>query len=111
MAPSKAIDCDDCFGECARGFLRQVVPDAAGQEPVRVLAGEFLRIRTRVRVWRTIRITLTCDGVYGDRWTRRKPLFHIVVLRVAIGQPEAPAVVVDHEVDMIGVVEHRGNVN
>ena len=47
-------DVDDGFGEILWGFLRQVVPDAAGDRPVRVLAGELLGIGTRIRVRGTV---------------------------------------------------------
>ena len=40
----------------------------------------------------------TCD----DR-TRRELVFQIAVLRLALGQPEAPAVVMDHQTDVIRV--------
>ena len=45
---SKPIDLDDGIGKRPRGFLRQVVSDAACQEPVRVLAGELLSIRSGI---------------------------------------------------------------
>ena len=48
-------DIDDSFGKGLRSFLRQVVPDAARDEPVRVFAGEFLRVGLgsgAVRRWR-----------------------------------------------------------
>jgi hypothetical protein len=41
---SKPIDIVNRFSKGPRRFLRQVVPDAAFQESVRVLAGELLGI-------------------------------------------------------------------
>ena len=37
-----------------------------------------------------------------------KPLLQIVILRLAFGQAEPPAVIVDHDADVIRVVEGRG---
>ena len=39
------------------------------------------------------------DGVFG------KPLFQIVILRLALSEVEPPAVVMDHDADVIRVVE------
>ena len=36
---------------------------------------------------------------------RGKPLFQIVVFRLALGQAEPPAVIMDHDGDMIRIVE------
>ena len=69
---------DDRCRKGLRGFLRQVVTDAAIQQPVRVLAGELLSIQTGIRVWRTVGVAFKRDGGHGDRRTRRKLLFRIV---------------------------------
>ena len=37
----------------------------------------------------------------------REPLLELGVLGLAVGQPEPPAVVVDHDRDVVGVVERR----
>ena len=102
---SKVIDIDYRFSKRVRCFLREVVPDAALEEPVRVLAGELLAVRSRIRMWRTIGITFKCDGGHSDDRTRRELLFQIVVLQLAIGQPKPPAVVMDHQGDMVWVVK------
>jgi hypothetical protein len=47
-------DVNDGLSEILWGFLRQVVPDTAGDEPVLIPAGELLRIGAGVRVRRTI---------------------------------------------------------
>ena len=39
-----AVDFDDCIGEGLRGFLRQIVPDAAFDNPKCIFAREFLAI-------------------------------------------------------------------
>jgi hypothetical protein len=44
------VDFYDSVRKVLRGFLRQIVPDAALDDPVRIFAREFLGIRTGVRV-------------------------------------------------------------
>jgi len=56
--PSRFGDGDDRFGKGLRGFLRQIVPDAARDDPVRILARELLGIGTGIRVWCAIGITV-----------------------------------------------------
>ena len=60
------MDVDDSFGKGARSFLRQIVLDAALDDPVRISAREFLGIGIAVRVWRTICITFKGNGGHGD---------------------------------------------
>jgi hypothetical protein len=52
-----------------------------------------------------IGVALKGDGGHGDDWTFGKPLFEIVVFRLAFGQSEPPAIIVDHDGDMIRIVE------
>lgn len=54
---SITIDFDDGFGQALRGFLRQIVPDAALDNAVRIFARELLCIGTWVRMRRTVGIT------------------------------------------------------
>jgi hypothetical protein len=53
----------------------------------------------------TVGITFKRDGRHRDDRTFSKPFFQIVVFRLAFGQAEPPAVIVDHNADMIQVVE------
>jgi hypothetical protein len=76
-------------------------------DPVRILAREFLRIGTGVRVWRPVGIPCQGDGGHGDDRPLGQPLFQSVVWRLAFGQAEAPAVVMDHDADVIRMVEGR----
>ena len=69
------------------------------------LPENFLPYAARIRMWRTIGITFKCDGGHSDNRTRRELLFQIVVLQLAIGQPKPPAVVMDHQGDMVWVVK------
>jgi hypothetical protein len=48
------VDVEDRFGEGLRRCLRQIVPDAAREHPVRVDARELLGVRPGVRVRRPI---------------------------------------------------------
>jgi hypothetical protein len=56
LRPGIWLEDADRVGEGLRSFLRQIVPDAALDDSVRVLAREFLGIGTTVRVWCTIGI-------------------------------------------------------
>src|SRR5215217_6162417 len=101
------VDFDDSFGKGLRGFLRQIVANAALDDPVRIFAREFLGIGPGVRVGCTIGITFKGYGGHGDDRTFGKPLFQIVILRFAFSQAEPPAVIMDHDADVIRVVEGR----
>jgi hypothetical protein len=59
-------------------------------------------------VWGTVGITFEGDGGDGDDRAFGKPFFQIVILRLAFSQAEPPAVVMDHDADMIRVVEGDG---
>ena len=98
---------DDGLGKSPRGFLWQNVPNAACDVPVLIPAGELLRIGTGIGMWGTIRITFQSDGWHRDWRECGKPLFQIVILRLAFGKSQAPAIVMDHNADVIRVVEGR----
>src|ERR1700681_3232796 len=97
---SITVNVDYSLGEGLRGFLRQIVTDAALDDPVRVVAREFLGIGTGVRMWCTIGITFKGNGRHGDDRAFGKPLFKIVIFRLAFSQTEPPAVIMDHDADM-----------
>src|SRR5437588_4976581 len=59
-------------------------------------------------MWGAISIAFQGNRRHGDGRTFGEPLFQFVILRLACGQPEPPAVIVDHDADMIRVVEGRG---
>src|SRR3979490_2157270 len=100
-------DFDDCFGKSLRGFLGQIVPDAALDEPVRIFAREFLGIGTGIRVWCTIGIAFKGNGGPGNDRAFGKPLFQIVIFRLAFSQAEPPAIIMDYDADVIRVVKGR----
>jgi hypothetical protein len=87
--------------ESPRGFLRQIVPDTAPDELVRIFPREFLRIRIGVQVRCAIGITFKGDGGYGDYRTCGKLLFQIVIFSLASGQSKPPAVIMDNDSDMV----------
>jgi hypothetical protein len=68
---------EDGFSEGLWNFLRQIVP-AACDEPMLVLAGEFLRLSSGVWVWGAIRITLERGGRHRDDRKLGKPVFQSV---------------------------------
>jgi hypothetical protein len=85
----------------------------ANTELGRALAGvsraqrEFLGLRTGIRMWCSIGITLKSNGWHGDDRAFGKPLFKIIIFRLVFSQTEPPAVIMDHDADMIQVVEGR----
>ena len=91
-----------------RRLLRQVVTDAARDGPVLVFAGEFLGVRTGLRVRCAIGVAFECDGRHCDDRRLRKPLFQIVVFRLTLREAEPPAVIMDDDCNVIRVVERCG---
>ena len=74
------VDIDDSLGKGLRRFLRQIVPDAARDDPVRISAREFPGIGTGVRVWCPIGIAFQRNRGHGDVRTLRRaavPARHI----------------------------------
>ena len=58
-------------------------------------------------MWSAIGIALERDGRHRDDRRLRELSLQIVVLRLAFRQPEPPSVVMDHDVDMVRIVEGR----
>src|SRR6476660_5896991 len=56
---------------------------------------------------RAVRVAFQRDRRHGDVWSCGELLLQFVVLRLTWCHSEAPPVVVDHDVDVIGVVERR----
>src|SRR3546814_1544302 len=79
------------------------MPHAALDEPVLISAGELLGVDTGVRVWRTVGITFKSDGRHRDIRKTGKAPFQIVIPRLAFSEPQPPAVVVDHDANMIRI--------
>ena len=81
--------------------------DAALDRPVRILAREFLGIGTRVRMGRTVGVTLERNGGHGDDRTFGESFLELVVFSLAFSQPQPPAIVVNRDRDVIRVIEGR----
>src|SRR6516225_8958675 len=71
----QAVGLFDRVREVGRCFLRQVVADAAGKGPVRVLAREPRGVGGGIGVRRTVRIAFERDRWHADRREGREPLF------------------------------------
>ena len=48
------------------------------------------------------------NGGHGDNRAFGKPLFQIVIFRLTFGEAEPPAVIMDRDGDVIGIVEGGG---
>src|SRR4051794_18514482 len=53
-------------------------------------------------------IALQRDGGYGDDRGRSKPPFEFVISRLAFSQAKPPAVIMDHDLDVLWIVQGRG---
>ena len=62
------------------------MPNATFDDPILIFAREFPGIGTGVWVWRAIGITFKGNGGHGDDRTFGKPLFQIVIFRLAFSQ-------------------------
>src|SRR5450631_980663 len=102
---SVTVDVDHGLGKCLRRFLRQIVPDPARNSPVRILARKFPGIGAWIQMRRAIGIAFHGNGGHGNDRTLRKPLVQIGIFRLAFGQGEPPPIIVDHDADVIRVVE------
>src|ERR1044072_1201316 len=104
---SETVNLDDGLCKLPRSFLRQVVPYAALDDPVRVLARECLGVGAGVRVRRAVRVPLKSDSRHGYHGKCGQSSFKLVILRLAFGKTEPPAVIGDDNGDVVGVVEGR----
>ena len=64
-------------------------------------------VATGVRVRRSIGVTFKSDRGHGDDRTLCKPFFQVLILGLAISKPLPPTIVVDHDFDMIRIIERR----
>jgi len=69
------------------------------------LACEFAGVGAGFGVRRAVGVAFEGDGGHGDGRELGELPFQVVVLRLARGQADPPAVVVDHDRDVVGVVE------
>src|SRR5262249_52810188 len=99
---------DDGFRKGLGRFLGQVVPDAAGDQPMRILAGELAAVVGRFGMRRAVGVALERNGRHRDRRTDGKPLFQVVILPLTVGQSLPPAIIVDGNRNVIRVRERHG---
>src|SRR6476469_4423828 len=59
-------------------------------------------------MWRAVRVAFQRDRRYGDRRKLTEAFLDVVVFPFAVGEAEAPAIVMDDDGDLIRVVERRG---
>src|SRR5712691_5398399 len=102
------VDIDDRLGKSLRGFLRKIVSNATRDGSVLVFAREFFGVGAGIRVWGTIGIAFEGDGGNGDYREFGKPLFEVGIFWFAVSQTEPPAVVMDHDADVIRIVKSHG---
>src|SRR5439155_12125657 len=81
-----AVDFNHRSRKRLRGLLGKVVSDAALDRPVRIFAREFLGIGTRVRMGRTVGVTLKRNGGHGDHRTFGESFLERVVVTLAFSQ-------------------------
>ena len=74
-------------------------------ESVSVFARELPGIRRRFRMRCAVRIAFHGDRRHADHRRLGKPLLERVILPLALGEAEPPAIVVDDDVDVVRIVE------
>ena len=79
--------------------------DTARYIPVLIFASEFMGIGRRVRVRSSIGVPFQRDGWNANRRGLCQLLFGIIVFLLAFGKSKPPAVVMDDDGDMVGIVE------
>ena len=105
-AVSISINVNHGLRKGLRRLLRQIVANAAGDDPVCILAGEFLTICCWVRsVRRPICIAFESNSGHGDGRKLSELLFEFVILRLALSQSDAKAIIVNHDGDVVRIVE------
>src|SRR5688500_14454798 len=84
-------------------FLGHVVPDAR-KDTMRISAGKLAGVGFSI-CSDTVEIARNGDGRDRDRRSLEQFLFELAVLRFAVSHAQAPAVVVNYDVDMVGIFE------
>ena len=80
--------------------------DASVDDPVFIFPREFLAIGCWVsRVWCTIGVAFQGNGGHADVRKLSELLLEFVVLRFAFSQSDAKAIIVNHDGDVIRIVE------
>ena len=79
--------------------------DAAGDEPVVILAGELVAIGCAGRVDCPVGVTFHGDGWHRDDRKRGQPFFEIVISPLTVRQAKPPAIIVHHDVNVVRVLK------
>jgi hypothetical protein len=58
-------------------------------------------------LWRSIGITFQCNCGHGNDWAFGKTVLQAIILRLAFNQSEALTIIMDHDADMIWIIEGR----
>src|SRR5277367_6399944 len=99
---------DHRFGKLRWRFLGQIVPDASLENAMRIFAREFSRIPTRIRMRRAIGVPFKGDAGNSDERAPSQTHLQRFIVRFPRGQPQPPAIIMDHDVYMIRIVECLG---
>src|SRR5690242_3758118 len=95
-------------GEGCGRLLREIVADAAANRTVLVATGKARSVCRRLWVRRTVGVTLHGNCRHRDRRGCRKRRFGRFVAWLALSEAQPPAIIVDDNRDMVGVVEAAG---
>lgn len=94
-----------CLRKRARRPLGEIVPNSSGNGSVLIFGQEHFCVTRRIWVRCAVGVAFHGDGRHGDDEALGELLFQIVVFRFAFGETEPRTVVVDHDRDMIRIVE------
>jgi hypothetical protein len=83
------------------------VSDAPRDRSVRVFAQELVCVCAWIRVRCAVGVAFECNRWNRNRRALGQAAFKIVISHLAFSQTEAPAVIVDDDVDMVRIVERR----
>src|SRR5260370_26254642 len=102
---SALADVDNGLRELLRSLLGQIVPDTALHEAMQIFAGELLGVSGGIRMWRTVLIALKGDGRYADLRRGGQLRFQLIQAWIALCQSKPPSIVMDHDIDVIRIIE------
>src|SRR5262249_49473640 len=98
---------NNSLGKGSWSLLRQIVSDAALDDPVRILVRKFRRVGARVGMRSSVGVTFQRNRRHGDDRAYGESLFQIVVSCLAVCESKPPTVIVDHDGNVIRIVEGR----
>lgn len=105
---SITVDFDHSLGKGSRGSLGQIVPGVSLDDLVGIFTRGFPAIGRAVGGrCDTVGFTIQGDRRYSNDRARGEPILEFVIFGVAFSEAKPPAVVVDHDSDVVQVVERR----